>query len=78
MGASHSIGYVDFPFANYWVGKHRTVTQKALRNQFPDQMVKSVSVEDLQKFATAEEFDADRLLVIYDPQSQETLNVVCR
>jgi hypothetical protein len=84
MGAAASLPFIDFPLEHYWVGRHFQKVAHALRNQFPERMVKSVSDEDLTKLisATSEEeedapgFDAQRIVVVYDAKTNATLRVM--
>ena len=82
MGTAASLPLIDFPLEHYWLGRHFQKVAHALRNQFPDRMVKSVSDEDLTKLvaASSEEeapsFDERRIVVVYDAKTNATLRVM--
>jgi hypothetical protein len=77
MGQAEStLQFTDFQLGNYWIGLPAQTAKKALASHFPDKMVRAVSLSDMVNFARTAGPDPDRLVVLFDPQSNETLQVL--
>ena len=77
MGQVEStLHFSEFNLGNYWVGRPFQTAKKALSSHFPRKMVRAVSLTDMPDFARNAGPDPDRIVVLFDPQNNETLQVL--
>ena len=74
--ATSTLQFTDFQLGNYWIGLPAQKAKKALSSHFPRKMVRAISLSDMPDFARNAGPDPDRIVVLFDPQSNETLQVL--
>lgn len=74
--ADSTMQFTHFDLGTYWIGLPSQTAKKALSSHFPSKMVRAVSLSDMPDFARNAGPDPDRIVVLFDPQNNETLQVL--